>query len=51
MKSLDDGIDFQDLVSGNKDITEVLSVSDINKLFDHNQYLIHVDEIFGRLGF
>lgn len=51
LKSLDDGIDFQDLVSGNKDITEVLSVSDINQLFDHNQYLIHVDEIFGRLGF
>ena len=51
LKALDDGIDFQDLVSGNKDITEVLSVSDINQLFDHNQYLIHVDEIFGRLGF
>jgi len=51
LKSIDENIDFQDLVSTNKDVNKVLSPSDIVKLFDHNQYLVHLDEIFDRLGF
>ncbi len=51
LKSVDENIDFQDLVSNNRDVNKVLSPSDIDKLFDHNQYLVHLDEIFGRLGF
>ena len=51
LKSVDENIDFQDLVCTNKDINKVLSPSDIVKLFDHNQYLVHLDEIFDRLGF
>ena len=51
LKSVDENIDFQDLVSTNNDVNKVLSPSDINKLFDHNQYLVHLDEIFDRLGF
>ena len=51
LKSIDENIDFQDLVSTNKDVNKVLSPSDIVKLFDHNQYLAHLDEIFDRLGF
>ena len=51
LKSVDENIDFQDLVRANTEINKVLSTSDIEKLFDHNQYLVHVDEIFARLGF
>ena len=51
LKSVDQNVDFQDLVRTNTDVTKVLSSSDINKLFDHKQYLVHLDEIFDRLGF
>jgi len=51
LKSVDENIDFQDLVRANTEINKVLSTSDFEKLFDHNQYLVHVDEIFARLGF
>tara|TARA_Y100000588_G_C14232082_1_gene915707 strand:+ start:611 stop:1900 length:1290 start_codon:yes stop_codon:yes gene_type:complete len=51
LKSVDENVDFQDLVRTNIDVTKVLSSSDINKLFDHKQYLVHLDEIFDRLGF
>ena len=51
LKSVDENVDFQDLVRTNTDVTKVLSSSDINKLFDHKQYLVHLDEIFDRLGF
>ena len=51
LKSVDENTDFQDLVSTNTDVNKVLSASDIDKLFDHNQYLVHLDEIFDRLGF
>ena len=51
LKSVDENIDFQDLVRANTKINKVLSTSDFEKLFDHNQYLVHIDEIFARLGF
>ena len=51
LKSVDENVDFQDLVSTNIDVNKVLSSSDIDTLFDHNQYLVHLDEIFDRLGF
>ena len=51
LKSVDENTDFQDLVSTNTDVNKVLSASNIDKLFDHNQYLVHLDEIFDRLGF
>ena len=51
LKSVDENVDFQDLVRSITDVTKVLSSSDINKLFDHKQYLVHLDEIFDRLGF
>ena len=51
LKSVDENVDFQDLVSTNIDVNKLLSSSDIDTLFDHNQYLVHLDEIFDRLGF
>ena len=50
-KGVDENVDFQDLVSTNIDVNKLLSSSDIDTLFDHNQYLVHLDEIFDRLGF
>ena len=51
LKSVDENVDFQELVSTNIDVNKHLSSSDIHTLFDHNQYLVHLDEIFDRLGF
>ena len=51
LKSVDENVDFQELVSTNIDVNKLLSSSDIDTLFDHNQYLVHLDEIFDRLGF
>ena len=51
LKSVDENVDFQELVSTNIDVNKLLSSSDIDTLFDHIQYLVHLDEIFDRLGF
>jgi adenylosuccinate lyase len=49
-RSWDEQIDFRPLVEGEKRITDLLSKEDIDKAFDYNYHLKHVDDIFERVG-
>ena len=43
-------IDFKELIKTDKDISKLLSESEIDSLFDLNKILININKIFERLG-
>lgn len=49
MKSLDEEIEFQDLLKKDKEILKVLSPKEIKSCFNLDYYLRHIDYIFNRL--
>jgi adenylosuccinate lyase len=50
MKSWKTGKVFMSLLKADADIIKVLSISEMESVFDYNFYLNHVDDIFKRLG-
>jgi adenylosuccinate lyase len=50
MKAWGQKVGFLDLLSTDKEVSKVLPLSRLKKLFDYQYYLAHVDEIFRRLG-
>ena len=49
MKSSDEGLDFRDLLRRDEDLTAVLPVAELDRLFDLGHQLRHVDEVFRRV--
>ena len=49
MRAFDERKDFKDLLLADPDVTAVISPSEIDKAFDLNEQLRHVDEIFARV--
>src|SRR6266849_7243818 len=49
MKSWDDGADFRELVSADKDISHALSQEQINAVFSLEKYLRNVGQVFARV--
>lgn len=50
MTSWEEGQDFLELLTADKEVTASLSPAELEKLFDYQYYLRYVDEIFQRLG-
>lgn len=50
MEAWERGVQFQELVEADQQITSLLSAEEINDCFDYNHHLKHVDTIFERLG-
>jgi len=49
MRSFDERRDFKDLLQADADVTRVLSTADIERAFDLDEQLKHVDHIFDRV--
>jgi adenylosuccinate lyase len=49
MKSWDEGADFRELVTSDKDIAAHLSREQIEAVFSLKKYLKNVDEVFARV--
>ncbi|MEW6096840.1 MAG: adenylosuccinate lyase [bacterium] len=49
MKSLDEEVEFKELLKNDKQILEVLSPKEIDSCFDLDYYLRHIDYIFDKL--
>ena len=49
MKVWDEGGEFKDLVLADKEITDKLSVEEIERVFSYNYYLRNVDKVFDRV--
>jgi adenylosuccinate lyase len=49
MRSFADRLDFKDLLLADSDVTRVLSPTEIERAFDLDQQLKHVDHIFDRV--
>jgi adenylosuccinate lyase len=50
MKSWDENKEFQELISGDVEISSMFSSNDLEDLFDYSYYIRYVDEIFNRVG-
>ena len=50
MKSWKGGRNFLTLLKADKGVKDVISIEELDKIFDYQYYLQHVDEIFRRLG-
>jgi adenylosuccinate lyase len=49
MRAFDEKSDFKALLLADRDVTSVLSRADIEKAFDLNDQLRHVDDVFHRV--
>jgi adenylosuccinate lyase len=49
MRSFDEAVDFKELLLADPDVTAVLTRDDIERAFDLEDQLRHVDEIFARV--
>jgi adenylosuccinate lyase len=49
MRAFHEKTDFKTLLHADRDVTSVLSAADIEKAFDLNEQLRHVDEILDRV--
>jgi adenylosuccinate lyase len=49
LRSADEGLDFRDLLRGDKELAAVLPAADLDRLFDLKHQLRHVDGIFDRV--
>ncbi len=50
MEAWEKGIQFRELIEGEKRVTDMLSPEEINDCFDYNYHLKEVDNIFKRVG-
>ena len=50
MESWNEGSDFRDLVRQDSQVTDALSLEELEPLFDYQYYVRYVDEIFERVG-
>ena len=50
MKVWEQKIDFKELLKNDTNISELLSVQEIDSLFDLNKILININKVFERLG-
>ena len=49
MRSALDGLDFRELLRGDRDLAAVLPAADLDRLFDLDHQLRHVDDVFRRV--
>ncbi len=49
MQTWAEGKDFLALLKGDKDVTAIISVAELENLFDYSYYLRYIDDIFQRL--
>jgi adenylosuccinate lyase len=49
MRSSLEGLDFRDLLRGDRDLAAVLPAADLDRLFDLDHHLRHVGEVFRRV--
>ena len=49
MQAWAEGKDFLALLKGDQDVTAIISVTELEKLFDYSYYLRYIDDIFQRL--
>ena len=50
MESWDQDLDFREMISTEPEVSERLTGSELESLFDYSYYLRHVGEIFDRVG-
>ena len=50
MKSWSEKTDFLDLLKSDTEVNAYMSDSELDSIFDYNQFLQHIDSIFVRLG-
>ena len=50
MKTWDEGKDFRELISLDNRVTSLISLSEIEDLFDYKHYTKYVNEIFLKAG-
>jgi adenylosuccinate lyase len=50
MKSWTEKVDFLNLLKSDAEIMASISGSELEAIFDYNQFLQHIDSIFARLG-
>ena len=46
MKTWDDGLDFRELISNDRRVTDIVSPQELSELFDYSHYTKYVDDIF-----
>jgi len=51
IESMDQNIDFQEVIKNNIIINENLSKNEIDSMFDEEYFLKYIDQIFERLNF
>ena len=49
MRSFDEGIDYKKLLLNDPEVTDALSVEEIEQAFDLDTQLRHVDAVFARV--
>jgi adenylosuccinate lyase len=50
MQSWADDSDFLSLLKGDREVTDILTAVELEKLFDYGYYLRYIDDIFRRIG-
>ena len=48
MKTWDDGLDFRELISNDRRVTDIVSPQELSELFDYSHYTKYVDAIFDK---
>lgn len=48
MKTWDDGLDFRELISNDRRVTDIVSPQELAELFDYSHYTKYVDDIFDK---
>ena len=48
MKTWDDGLDFRELISNDRRVTDIVSPQELSELFDYSHYTKYVDDIFDK---
>ena len=48
MKTWDDGLDFRELISNDRRVTDIVSSQELTELFDYSHYTKYVDDIFDK---
>ena len=50
MRAWDDGVNFTELVKNDEEISLHITEEELDKLFDYNYYVRHIDDAFKRVG-
>ena len=48
MKTWDDGLDFRELISNDRRVTDIVSPQELSELFEYSHYTKYVDDIFDK---